>query len=130
MTSLPFASLVTLLAVLLMFATLANVSTRRRIHGIKPPAMTGHVMFERAVRIQMNTIESVLIFLPALWLFAGFIDDRWAGIMGGIWIVARVWYAWAYQYDPPKRSIGMGLSGLPILVLWFGALWGVVRTMM
>ena len=30
--------------------------------------MTGHPEFERAVRVQMNTIEQFVIFLPLLWL--------------------------------------------------------------
>lgn len=129
MTSLPLASLVTLLVVLLMFGTALNVGRARHRYGIQPPAMTGHEMFERAYRIQMNTLESAATMLPALWLYAGLIGDRGAGVMGIVWICARIWYAVAYQSNPPKRGGGFVLSFLAFAGLWLGALWGVVRVM-
>lgn len=130
MASLPLASLVTLLVVLLMFATALNVGRARARYGIKAPAVTGHEMFERAFRIQMNTLESAALLLPALWLYAGLIGDRGAGVMGIVWLAARVWYAVAYQKDPARRSGGFGLSFLAFAGLWLGALWGVARVMM
>src|SRR5450759_621728 len=102
MTSLPLASLVTLLVLLLMLFTGMNVGRARARYGIKAPAVTGHEMFERAFRVQMNTLENAALILPALWLYAGFIGDRGAGAMGAIWICARIWYAVAYQNDPTK----------------------------
>lgn len=129
MTSLPLASLVTLLVVLLMFATALNVGRARQRYGVKAPAMLGHEMFERAFRIQMNTLESAAVMLPALWLYAGFIGDRGAAVMGVIWLAARIWYAVAYQNDPVKRSGGYGLSFLAFVALWLGALWGVVKVL-
>ena len=125
MTSLPLTSLVTLVVLLLMFATGLNVGRARGRYGVKAPALTGHEMFERAYRIQMNTLESAAIMLPALWLYAGYIGDRGAAAMGLVWIAARVWYALAYQSDPSKRSGGFGLSFLAFCGLWLGALWGV-----
>lgn len=130
MTSLPLTSLVTLLVVLLMFVTSLNVGRARGRYGIKAPAVSGHEMFERAFRIQMNTLESAALLLPALWLYAGFIGDRGAGAMGVIWLAARVWYAVGYQSDPKKRGGGFGLSFLAFAGLWLGALWGVARMMM
>ena len=130
MTSFPLAALVTLLAVLLMLLTGFNVGRARARYGIKAPAVTGHEMFERAFRIQMNTLESAAIMLPALWLYAGFVGDRGAGALGAIWIVARIWYAMAYQGDPAKRSGGFGVAFLAFIGLWVGALWGVVKVLM
>lgn len=130
MTSLPLTSLVTLLVVLLMFATSLNVGRARGRYGIKAPAVTGHEMFERAFRIQMNTLESAALMLPALWLYAGLIGDRGAGIMGMVWLAARVWYAVAYQGDPAKRHGGFALAFLALAGLWLGALWGVARLML
>lgn len=130
MTSLPLTSLVTLLAALLMVLTAMNVGRARVRYGIKAPAMTGHELFERASRIQMNTLESAITMLPALWVYAAFIGDRGAGAMGGIWICARIWYALAYHSDPAKRSGGFVLSFLAFVGLWLGGLWGVARVMM
>lgn len=130
MTSFPLASLITLLAVLLMYATALNVARCRARYSIKAPAVTGHEMFERAFRIQMNTLEGAVVLLPALWLYAGFIGDRGAGVLGAIWLVGRIWYAIAYQRDPAKRSGGFTLALLAFIGLWFGALWSVVRLML
>lgn len=130
MTSLPLTSLVTLFVLLLMVGTAMNVGRARGLYGIKAPATTGNELFERAFRVQMNTMESAVVMLPALWLYAGLIDDRGAGVMGLIWLFARVWYALAYLQEPAKRSGGFGLSFLAFAGLWLGALWGVARVMM
>jgi glutathione S-transferase len=128
--SLPLTSLITLLICLLMLATGMNVGRARGLYGIKAPAVTGHEMFERAYRIQMNTLESAVPMLLALWLYAVFIGDRGAAVMGAVWLVARVWYAIAYQADPAKRSGGFGLSFLAFVGLWLGALWGAARVLL
>ena len=129
MTAYPLASLITLLVVLLMFLTALNVGRARGVYGIKAPVVSGHEMFERAFRIQMNTLEGATVMLPALWLYALFIGDLGAGAMGAIWLVARVWYAIAYQSDPAKRSAGFGIALLAFAGLWAGALWGVVKVL-
>ena len=84
-------TLVTLLAILFFFFTCMNVSRSRTKTGIKVPAMSGHPDFERAFRIQMNTLEWMPIFLPSLWLFAIYISDAiaagialWAGALGAV----------------------------------------------
>ncbi|MCF8199487.1 MAG: MAPEG family protein [Sulfuritalea sp.] len=127
MTSLPLTSLVTLLVVLLMFVNGLNVARARGLYGIRAPAVTGHDMFERAYRVQMNTLENAAMMLPALWLYAGLIDDRGAGAMGVIWLVARVWYGVAYQKNPSSRGGGFTVALLANLGLWLGAAWGLLR---
>ena len=130
MLSLPLTALITLLVLLLLFATGLNVGRARSRYGIKAPAVTGNEMFERAYRIQMNTLENAALLLPALWLYAGFIGDRVAAAMGLVWLIARVWYALAYQSNPAKRGGGFGLSVLAFAGLWIGALWGVARPLL
>ena len=130
MTTLPLSALLTLLVVLLQLFTGFNVARARGRYGIKAPAVTGHELFERAYRVQMNTLENAALMLPALWLFAGFVSDLGAAVLGGLWIAARVWYAVAYQNDPKKRGPGFGLAMLAFAGLWLGALWGVLRVML
>ena len=130
MTALPLTALVTLLVVVLMFATAANAGRARVLYKIKAPAVTGHELFERAYRVQMNTLEQAVIFLPVLWLYAGLIGDTGAGAMGLIWLLGRTWYAIAYQKNPAKRGPGFGLAMLAFFGLAFGALWGVVRVIL
>lgn len=130
MNNYSLTALVTLLIVLLMFGTGVNVGRARGRYGVKAPAVTGHEMFERAYRIQMNTLENAAILLPSLWLYASFMGDKGAAIGGAVWLVARIWYAMAYMRAPSSRGAAFGLSATAFAGLWLGALWGVGRTLM
>jgi len=125
----PFAALVSLVSVLLMLGTSIHVGRARMQYQVKAPATTGHEMFERAYRIQVNTIESFLMMFPSLWIYAVFTDDLGAGVIGAIWLMGRVWYGVAYQNDPPKRGRGFMMALFAIAALWLGGLYGVVDTL-
>ena len=127
MTTLPLASLVTLFAVALMFWTAINVGKARAKYEVKAPATSGHEMFDRAYRIQMNTLESAMLLLPSMWIYAGLVGDLGAGVSGAIWITGRNWYALAYQQNPAKRSPGFGISFLAIAGMWVGGLWSAIK---
>lgn len=119
-------ALVTLGIVVLLFVLAFNVGRQRGIHKIDAPAMTGHPMLERAIRVQMNTIESVLLLLPLMWIYAAFGNPKVAALMGGLWIAARIWYARAYMADPGNRSKAFAAGLLAIVLLFIGAAWNVV----
>ncbi|HUW39304.1 MAG TPA: MAPEG family protein [Rhodocyclaceae bacterium] len=125
----PYTAAVTLLVLLLLFATAANVGRARGRYGVKAPATSGHEMFDRAFRIQMNTLENAVQMLPALWLCAVYSGDRLAGLLGLVWLLVRVWYALAYQQDPAKRGAAFGLSFLAFAALWLGAAWGLAHSL-
>ena len=128
MTHLP--ALVTLLTVLLMFGTTWAVGRARTRYGIKAPAISGDPAFDRAYRVQMNTLEQTVMFLPLLWLAANYGFTGWAGIAGLVWLVGRIWYAVAYLNDPAKRGPGFGLGVLAQLALLIMAIVGIARAMM
>ncbi len=130
MNAYPYAASITLLVLLLLFATAAMVGRARVRYGVKAPASSGHELFERAFRIQMNTLENAVQMLPALWLCAIYGGDRWAGLIGLVWLLARVWYAAAYQKDPARRGPAFGLSFLAFAALWLGAACGVARVLL
>lgn len=127
MTSLPLTSLVTLLVVALMFWTAINVGKARAKYGVKAPATSGHDMFDRAYRVQMNTLESAMLLLPSMWIYASLIGDIGAGVSGALWIAGRLWYAIAYQQDPAKRGPGFGIAFLAVAGMWAGGLWAVIQ---
>lgn len=127
MTTLPLTSLASLLAVALMFWTAINVGKARAKYEVKAPATSGHEMFDRAYRIQMNTLESAMLLLPSMWIYAFLVGDLGAGLAGAIWIAGRIWYALAYQQDPAKRGPGFGISFLAIAGMWAGGLWAVIK---
>lgn len=119
--------LVVLLAVLLMFAVTVLTGRARRKYAIKAPATSGHPMFERAYRIQMNTLEHMVIFLPALWLAARWGNPTWAGILGLVWLLGRVWYVPAYLHDPARRRAPFGVGMIALMLMIVLAIWGVIR---
>ena len=120
-------ALITLGVLVLLFVVSWNVGKARAKYNVKAPATTGDPAFERTFRVQMNTIENVVAFLPALWLFAAFVSEVWAAVLGAAWLAARAWYAIAYQNDAAKRGPPFGLSMLVFGVLTLGAAWGVVK---
>lgn len=117
---------VTLLAIAFYFFTAINVSRSRTKTGVKVPAMAGHPDFERAFRIQMNTLEWMPIVLPALWLFAIYISDAIAAGIGAIWIIGRIVYFVGYSKAAAKRGTGFAIQALAAMALWVGALGAVV----
>ena len=122
-------ALITALTVLLQIWVALRVGSARGKFGIEAPATTGHPEFERAFRVQMNTIESTLVFLPSLWLFALYLSNLWAGLFGAAWLVGRVLYAVTYQRDPKSRGPGFGIGFLAVVALLGGGVFGVLRAM-
>lgn len=124
------SALVTLLTVLLLAACMYVVGRARVKYAIKAPAVSGHPAFERAYRVQMNTLEGAVMFLPTLWLATNYGFGGWAGIAGLVWIVGRVWYAMAYVRDAASREPGFVIGMLAWLVLLVMAIYGVGRAML
>jgi glutathione S-transferase len=121
-----FPALVTALA-LLVYAGVFMVTARARArYGIQAPAVTGAPEFERAFRIQQNTLEQLIWFLPALWLFAFYVSPGWSGILGLVWIGGRIHYALSYYRDPEARGPGFIIGFASAAVLLVGALFGIV----
>jgi uncharacterized MAPEG superfamily protein len=128
MTHLP--ALVTLLTVLLLFGTMWAVGHARGKYGVKAPATTGDPAFERAYRVQMNTLEQTVMFLPLLWLAANYGFTGWAGMAGLVWIIGRVWYAVAYLADAGKRGPGFTVGMVAWIAVLLMAVFGVGRAML
>ena len=94
--------------------------------GVPAPATTGNAAFERYYRVQMNTVEQLVIFLPALPLFAIYVNEIGAAALGGVFILGRAIYAHGYVLDPARRGPGFLLTLLANVVLAAGALVGAL----
>jgi len=121
-----FTALVTCLAVAFYFFTSIQVSKARQAFGVKVPAITGNPDFERVFRVQMNTLEWMPIFLPSLWLFAIYISDPIAAVIGLVWIAGRILYLTGYSQAAEKRGRGFGIQAMAAIILWLGALGAIV----
>ena len=122
-------ALLTLLAILWYVATIYQVVRAHSRYKIHAPAMSGHPALERAVRVQDNTLEQIVAFLPAMWIFAWYGNPRWAAIACAIWIMGRIIYSVGYWVDEKKRGPGFTISFIALAVVWIAALWSVVRVL-
>ena len=125
-----YVDIVTVLALLQFLVLGFRVGKARGLYGIKAPAVAGHETFERYFRVQQNTLEQLIVFLPGLYLFSHYYWPLVAAILGVIYLVGREIYAAAYVKDPAKREIGYGLTLLPTVVLLAGGLLGAVSRLL
>ncbi|MES2822396.1 MAG: MAPEG family protein [Pseudomonadota bacterium] len=128
--ALHFSAIITLFALLLFLLTGVAVAYARVKYGIKAPATTGNDDFERIFRVQMNTQENLILFLPALWLFNNYVSIVWAGILGLVWLLGRTYYAISYIRSAAARGPGFVISILAFAVLAMGASIGILLRIM
>ena len=118
-----------LVAVLALFQFLlfgALVARARGKYGVHAPATTGNEVFERYYRVQMNTLELLVLLLPAMWIAAAYWNPRWVAAAGVVYLVGRMVYLRAYTTEPRSRGLGYMLSILPVVALMVAGVAGVV----
>ena len=112
------AAIDTILAVFFTFVLTGRVGWARGKYKIEAPAIIGHPDFERACRTHMNTVESLVLFLPALWVASIFYGGQIPFWIGLVWVISRIVYAIGYaQKNTQMRGPGAGLGFLSILAL-------------
>ena len=111
----------------LLFAILV---ARARVRcNVPAPATTGHPVFERYFRVQQNTLEQLIVFVPSMWIFGLYVSPLWAAGLGLLFVIGRVMYLTGYVADPKKRGAGFGLSFLPTVILALGGLAGAILSL-
>jgi glutathione S-transferase len=118
----------TLLIAFFYFYTAFRVGGLRGKHAIKAPACSGHPEFDRAYRVQLNTLEQMGIVLPLLWV-ATLFPVAWAwlpALIGLLWLASRLLYMKSYMADPETRLPGAGIGGLCNLALLILAAAGII----
>ena len=118
---------VTLISLVVYFWMGLRVGQGRSRFGVSAPATSGHPDFERLFRVQQNTLEWLPIYLTSLWLFAFYVSEVWAAILGLVWIAGRVIYGMAYSKAAEGRSTGFMIQAAATGILLFGALAGVIK---
>lgn len=103
------------------------VARARGRYKVPAPATTGNEAFERYYRVQANTLESLIVLIPAMLIFATYIDPLWSAGLGFVFVLGRVVYFIGYTRAAARRHIGYGLSMLPMMALTAGALIGALR---
>lgn len=122
-----YVHLIAALAVLQYLLFVVLVGRERMRHGVRAPAVIGNESFERAYRVQMNTLEQLVAFLPVLLLAGIYWPGHWVAILGVVWILGRFLYRYQYVTHPASRGPGFILTLLPTVALLALVFWGVLR---
>jgi glutathione S-transferase len=122
-----YVDIVTALALLQFMVFGFKVAKARGRYGIVAPAISGNEIFERYFRVQQNTLEQLIVFLPALYVFNHYYSPLVAAALGVVYLIGREIYAFTYVKDPKKRELGFVLTVLPLAILIFGGLFGAIR---
>ncbi len=121
-----WVAIVTVVA-LLQCTVFSFVVGRARVkYQVRAPAVQGHEMFERSLRIHANTVEQLTLFLPGLWLCGWYLEPHAAAALGAVFVVGRQLYFNAYLESPRDRGRGFLVGLLATLTLLLGGLGGAL----
>jgi glutathione S-transferase len=119
-------AIVTLLALLEYGILGAMVGNARQRYGVEAPATTGNPEFERYFRVQANTLEALVIFLPAVWIFSMAVSYHFGVALGVLFVIARIIYASGYLSAPARRAPGAIATAVINTILVLGSLFWIV----
>jgi len=119
-------AIVIALALMEYFAMLMRCGQARGRLGVAAPATVGNPEFERYFRVQYNTIEQLVIFVPAILLCGFYTSPAFAAATGLLFLLGRLLYWRAYVTDPARRGPGFLLTIVSNSVLLTGGLVGAL----
>jgi glutathione S-transferase len=112
-----YIHIIAVLAVLQFFMFGILVGRARKKYAVRAPSISGNEHFERALRVQMNTLEQLAGFLPALFISAQYWPPKTVALVGVVYIVGRLIYWRSYLSDPSKRQLGFLMTVIPTFIL-------------
>ena len=116
---------------LLEYLAFSMLAGRARVtYGVEAPAITGDPGFERRFRVQQNTLEQLMIFVPSILIFQLYWSPNLAALMGLLFIVGRILYSRGYVEEPGKRSVGFGVGLIAQAVLLLGSIAGAAMQLL
>lgn len=125
----PLTAAVTIAALAVYFTDALRVARARSQFKVVPPSIEGPPEFARIYRIQVNTLEQIVLFLPVLWLCAAAWGDRWTALIGVVWPIGRIIYARGYAAAAEQRHRGFAIAMFATMALALGAIAGIVAAL-
>jgi len=121
-----YVAIVTVLALIEFFILGFLVARARGKYKVAAPAVTGNETFERYFRVHVNTLEQLIVFLPAMWICTRYFNPTWVAAIGVLFVIGRAVYAISYVRDPKKRALGFLLTSLPSFFYMVAILYGAI----
>ncbi len=115
-----FVTVIVMLALIEYLYFGVAVGRARVRHGVEAPAVTGDEQFERFHRAHQNTLEQLIVFIPAIYAAAYYANELFAVALGVIFLISRAHYFRSYIADPSRRGRGM-LGSMLVSVLLIAA---------
>ena len=84
---------------------------------VMAPKVVGDENFERHFRAHQNTLEQLVVFIPASFACGLFVDGRYVALLGLLFVVGRGLYFTRYVADPSTRGPGMLMTMVANTVL-------------
>jgi len=124
-----YVALITLLILAQYFFFVMQAGMARGKDTVVAPAITGDEMYERKSRVQMNTLEQLIITLPAMWICAQYFRADVAAIMGLAFLIGRFLYSYLYIKNPKSRAPGFIIGFFANIILIGAGLYGVITSL-
>ena len=124
-----YAVIIILLALLQYSYFAFTVGLSRNKLEVFAPKISGHDIWERTFRVQQNTLEQLIIFIPGMLAFSFYVSGVWVLIPGIGYLLGRQLYSYLYVKDPKSRTPGFLLTFFSNMILVIGTLIAIVLTL-
>ena len=124
-----YVALVTLLILAQYFFFVMQAGMARGKDTVVAPATTGDEMYERKARVQLNTLEQLIITLPAMWICAQYFRADVAAIMGLAFLIGRFLYSYLYIKNPKSRAPGFVIGFFANVILVATGFYGIIASL-
>lgn len=125
-----YVAIVIVISLLEFIGFSIQVGRMRAKYDCPAPAITGDPVFERYYRVQQNTMEQLVIFLPAITIYGYYGNPMIAAGVGLVFPISRLIYMQSYVADPNKRGRGFIPGFLATAFLLIGGLIAAVSNIL